>query len=452
MATPTTQLQMLSTKYTTNNNANKTNKKITSKVKGTTIPLLSELLTNLGPVPNNTSNIVKRVQSGDAYQRFEFNLMYLIDSKTSKKYYEAYTTYQMLLHSMDNLKYFMTLNRDQLYKMVPIREKIDMKTPVYKPKYIVDGDDAFNEFKKGVKAIFKGTMQDPSYLFDVSKEDMKKEKEKIGTQAIAASGTASGAAPSAVAGAATKLSEEYAKTFRSAVSKHFRRYRNNQSLFSFEEVGKSQIPVFQYLIKNYVENHDLRDMLLEISANYTQFKMKIINTLTDDSTSEMLFGLMTYGFLFGNKYFPKIHPADPNNIFLDVRLYDMAMQKVNVNEVSLALSKRIADIGDSLKSSLKYFYTGQYRDTILFEVIMTAMEMDLMGLQMLLYYAHPDYIRLFLKRKDYIDRQIENYVGSYNIENVSTSFQDIGIYKNFIDQKDGLFKSYEEYLGVPQTA
>jgi hypothetical protein len=388
---------------------------------------INKLLEQIDPLKNNSSNVVTVTpsKSSEVTQRFEFNLMYLIDPDISKKYYEIFTTYQMLLHTLDNIRYYMTMNRNELYKMVGIREKINMRSLVYQHK-VISGEERPENFIPGY-SYFRGGVQDVSYLFGINPEKMNKDKKDMASENI-------------------YKAQEMGKRFRKEVSKHFERYRSQQSLFSFEDVGRSQIPVFQYLIKNYVEDRNLKDILIKMCTSYTQFKMKILELMTDPTSRGLLFGLMTYGFLFTNKYFPKMHPTDPNNIFMDPQLYDMGDQKVNVNDLAMSMSKRIFEMGDNLRDKLNYFYTGQYRDTILFEVIMTAMDMDLAGLQMLLYYAHPDYLRLFLKRKEYIDRQITNYIGSFDVEDLSTGFDKIPIYKSFIENPEGLFSTYPAFL------
>ena len=359
--------------------------------------------------------------------------MYLIDPNISKKYYEVYTSYQMLLNVMDNIRYFLTMNRNELYQMVSIRETIDMKRLVYKQNIITKRDRPENVVP--LYSYFAGGTLDISYLFG---DGLQPNKVKGIKQSISDASN-------------VETARDNGKKFRKEVSDHFKRYRSQQSLFSFEDVGRSQMPIFQYIIKNYIENRTLKEILLDMCDSYTMFKMKILETMGDSQTNELLFGLMTYGFLFSNKYFPKIHSTDPNNIFMDPVLYDLGEQKVDINQMSMKLSKRIFEIGDNLKNKLNYFYSGEYRDTILFELIMTAMDMDLAGLQVLLYYAHPEYLRLFLKRKEYIDRQISNYIGSFDVEDISTGFKDIGIYKSFIDDPSGLFKTYPQFLDPAST-
>ncbi len=419
------------------------------RIKGTTtLNRVEEVIRGIRPNQSslNSNLIVPRYQYANlaeqTFHRFEFNLMYLIDPEVSKKYYEIYTTYQMLLNSLDNLRYIMTMNRNELYQMVEITENIDFKNAVYDRK-VIDATELRNmPIVSNLYSKFAGGNTDISYLFGLQKDAMEtKRKSKSNEEG--------------------GQSNRHKRSFRSNINTHFLKYLSNQALFSFEEVGKSQSPIFQYLIKNYVSNRDLKKVLLDICESYRQFKMKILNALTVDNTTieregkvmstegkTVLFGLMTYGFLFTNEYFPKIHSTDPNNIFMDSRLYDMGGQNVDVSKECIKLSKRIFEMGENFKSKLSYFYSGQYRNTILFELLMTAMDLDLAGLQMPLYYAHPEYLKLFIKRKSYIDRQISNYIGNYNAENVSTGFNAIPVYKGFIDEESGLFKSYDQYLAM----
>ena len=363
------------------------------------------------------------------FTQFEFNLMYLTDTTLSQKYYEVYTTYQMLLHTIENIQYFMMMYRNELYEMVEITENIDSKTGVYK-KSVILKEDLQN---LPIASYFKG-VSDISYLFGIDPKTMKDGQE-------------------AVTGAVTNVdAKAAAPKFRNEVNKHFQRYRANPALFSFAEVGKSQIPIFQYIIQNYVKNRDLKDILLQLSTQYTLLKTKILNLLTDEVTGMTLFGLMSYGFLFSNKYFIPIHPTDPNNIFINPELYDMAAQNVNADSLYQGLNKRIFEMGENLKSKLSYFYTGQYRSTILYELITMAIDMDLAGLQMPLYYCHPEYMKLFIKRKAYIDRQIHNYITSSAIQNMPLNTKEDEVFKKFMMSTGGLFKTYSEYITHPSPA
>lgn len=367
------------------------------------------------------------------FTQFEFNLMYLTDTTLSKKYYEIYTTYQMLLHTIENMQYFMAMYRNELYEMVEITESIDSKTAVYKKNIILKENLINIPLVKDAYSAFKGSSTDISYLFGINTTTMKGDQKAI-NRAV--------------------TNEDFKRDspkFRDEVNKHFQRYRANPALFSFAEVGKSQIPIFEYIIQNYVKNRDLKDVLLQLSTQYTLLKTKILNLLTVESTGMTLFGLMSYGFLFSNKYFIPIHPTDPNNIFINPELYDMAAQNVNADHLYQGLNKRIFEMGENLKSKLMYFYTGQFRNTILYELIMMAMDMDLAGLQMPLYYCHPEYMKLFIKRKAYIDRQIHNYITSSSIQNMPMSEKNDPVFKRFIESSDGLFKTYREYITPTST-
>ena len=363
------------------------------------------------------------------FTQFEFNLMYLTDTAISKKYYELYTAYQMLLHTIENMQYFMTMYRNELYQMVEIQESVDPKTAVYKKSVILKEDLSNLPIVKEIYSATKGSSTDISSLFGIDLKTMKDGQKGLTDQTVNLNAAS--------------------KEFRNAVNKHFQRYRANSALFSFTDVGKSQIPVFEHIIQNYVQNRDLKAVLLRLSTQYTLLKTKILNTLTDESTGTILFGLMSYGFLFSNKYFIPIHPTDPNNIFINPELYDMAAQNVNADSLYQGLNKRIFEMGENLKSKLTYFYTGQYRNTILYELIMMAMDMDLAGLQIPLYYCHPEYMKLFIKRKAYIDRQIHNYTMSSAIQNVpKMGDKNDKVFKNFMESMDGdgLFKTYGAYL------
>ena len=105
------------------------------------------------------------------------------------------------------------------------------------------------------------------------------------------------------------------------------------------------------------------------------------------------------------------------------------------------------NIGFKLVSLMNYFYNNSYRDANFLETLINALDMDVYGLKFALFYIHSKYLKLFLKRKFKIDKQLYNYLSSYDIKTeAEDKFQKHEPTNIFIDPTKTFFNDYDTFI------
>ncbi len=360
---------------------------------------LTALLGNFKTNYNSNANAQTIVMenSKENMKRFQFNLMYLKNTDLTKRFFEIYTTYAMLLSTVENIKYYLQLHRDDLYEMTKMDENLMVDNAVYK----------------------KDNLKNKSLLGSKFNENFFNSEENL---------------------------------FNKNVRFTFGKYIEQPSLVSFEYTGLSKIPLYQNISNKYIKNKFLKIKVLpQLFQQYNLFKTKLIDLLRfnkDEPNEVFLYGILGFSFLFTNGYFPLLTPNDPNNVYMNPTLFDLANLSSNINDEIKILNNRTINIMDELANNLIYFYKGLHKESVLYETIIRALDMDVLGIQLPLFFVHPKYMSLFLKRKYKIDNQINNLISSYDLSNVPQIKNDenISFFKDFVMSGDNsLFKSYDEF-------
>ncbi len=351
-------------------------------------------------ISNNILKSIKRKQTNknnittSNTHFLKFNSMYFSNkgnAQYTKKFYEVYTSYIMLLNTYENIKTFLNeyievvspptnnIINKSLQANVQISDTINMITVVY-PKEEIDNVIMFG-----------------SPLM-INKEMMKK-------------------------------------------------YVKQRGLMTLSENNYSNITLFETFLKKN-ENQRLKNILIPLIRDYNLFKSKIFDTLTENN--EFDFGLLGYGFLFSFEYFPILNPNDDTLPFFNKKLYDMSSTSLNVDDEINKLNKANNDIKNKMASYIYYFYNNSYKDASLYETLMNALNMDLYGLKFALFYINPKFLTIFLKRKYKIDKQIYNYLQTYGTLRESRNYttDSPNMTSQFLTppNANGLFKDFDTFM------
>jgi len=318
----------------------------------------------------NSKNKNKNVPSLTHF--LKFNAMYFSNLESrrgyTQKFYEVYTAFLMMLETVEQIKSFLNEyknlenSEEDLYKDIQIRENINMRTTVFNKE---DVDKIL--FQSGIASIF---------------------------------------------GTSSALEENIKSTFN--------KYKYQRGLMTLSDNDISNITLFETLFIRYNKSERLAKIIPRLIKQYNMFKSKIFDRLCDNEQETFDFGLLGYGFLFAYEYFPNINPDEETNVFLNKKLYDMATKNIDIDKEINILIEAHQKIGFKLVSFMNYFYNNSYRDANFFETLINALDMDVYGLKFALFYIHSKYLKLFLKRKFKIDKQIYNYLSSYDVKTEAT--------------------------------
>jgi hypothetical protein len=287
----------------------------------------------------------------------------------TQKFYEVYTSFLMILDTVEQIKSFLNEYKnlenqeEDLYKDIQIRENINMRSTVFN--------------KEDVDKI----------LFETS--------------------------ISSIFGSSTALEKNIRNTFN--------KYKYQRGLMCLSDNEISNITLFETLFLRYNKSERLAKIIPSLIKQYNLFKSKIFDKLCDNNEGTFDFGLLGYGFLFAYEFFPNLNPDEETNVFFNKNLYDMATKNIDIDKEINILTDSHKKIGFKLVSLMNYFYNNSYRDANFFETLMNAIDMDVYGLKFALFYIHSKYLKLFLKRKFKIDKQLYNYLSSYDIKTEAIS-------------------------------
>ncbi len=350
---------------------------------------------------NNVKSAIISLLPDENINFLKFNAMYFKNSTEyasyTKKYYEVYTAYMMLLSTADEIKKYMDVHRDDLMDFFTISENlhlIDVFEVKSNPNIGTEIENYFNSFRHtpDITKIFKGNSTQST------KEKIQSTQEKIQTS--------------------------------------FDKYSKNSGLVGIGNV--SQQTLFEQLISR-IQNRDVKNILSQLMNDYNMFKHKIIRTLTStDGTFN--YGLLAFGFLFANEYFCPLK-EDVTNQFTNRQLYDLGTTYVDIEVEAKKLNTLILNMGNEMIRKMTYFGEGTYQGNVIYEVLKEAFELDLCGVRFALHYVHPKYLTLFLKRKEKIDKQLFAYLSSYKISAPSAEYKDISIHQEFLEG-NGLFYDF----------
>lgn len=356
---------------------------------------------------NNLKNILKKIKTQseknknvDSSTHFlKFNAMYFsnIEGRHSytKKFYEVYTSFLMILDTVDKIKSFLNEYKnleneeEDLYKDIQIRENINMRSTVFNKE---DVDKIL--FQSNITSMF---------------------------------------------GSSSTLEKNIRNTFN--------KYKYQRGLMTLSDNEISNITLFETLFLRYNKSQRLAKIIPRLIKQYNLFKSKIFDKLCDNNEGTFDFGLLGYGFLFSNDFFPDMNPNEETNVFFNKNLYDMALKNIDIEKEINLLVDTHKNIGFKLVSYMNYFYNNSYRDANLFDTLINAIDMDVYGLKFALFYIHSKYLKLFLKRKFKIDKQIYNYLSSYDIKTEATDkFENYDPTNLFINPSGTFFNDYDTFI------
>ncbi len=359
---------------------------------------------------SNLKNILKTIKNGAAPKNknvpslthfLKFNAMYFSNNESrrayTQKFYEVYTSFLMMLETVTHIKTFLNEYKnlrneeEDLYKDIQIRENINMRTTVF------------------------------------NKEDV--DKILFETSVVSLFGSSS--------------------TLEKNIRNTFNKYKYQRGLMTLSDNDISNITLFETLFIRYNKSERLAKIIPRLIKQYNMFKSKIFDRLCDNAYGTFDFGLLGYGFLFAYDYFPDINPDEETKAFFNKKLYDMATKNIDIDKEINNLVDANKNIGFKLVSLMNYFYNNSYRDANFFETLINALDMDLYGLKFALFYIHSKYLKLFLKRKFKIDKQIYNYLSSYDIKTEAVDeFKDYDPTNQFInpDSTKTFFNDYDTFI------
>lgn len=358
-----------------NNNKNiKELSKVYNKNESTSNEFKFTNLTNILKEIKKKSGKNKNISDVKSVTHFlKFNAMYFsnIEGRRTytQKFYEVYTSFLMILDTVEQIKSFLNEYKnlenqeEDLYKDIQIRENINMRSTVFN--------------KEDVDKI----------LFETS--------------------------ISSIFGSSTALEKNIRNTFN--------KYKYQRGLMCLSDNEISNITLFETLFLRYNKSERLAKIIPSLIKQYNLFKSKIFDKLCDNNEGTFDFGLLGYGFLFAYEFFPNLNPDEETNVFFNKNLYDMATKNIDIDKEINILTDSHKKIGFKLVSLMNYFYNNSYRDANFFETLMNAIDMDVYGLKFALFYIHSKYLKLFLKRKFKIDKQLYNYLSSYDIKTEAIS-------------------------------
>ncbi len=324
------------------------------------------------------------IASGDEY-KLQMNAMYFMDPRFTQKYFEVYSSYLMLMSTVDEIKRFIEANRDILLSVSNIKENLAK----------VNGlsfQELPYEFKSDITKIFP-------------------------------SGNSTSPPPPA--------------------DKAFTAYVKNSGLVEFVGKPSQNQTLFEVIVSKYIKDKRVKNGLMKMIKQYNQFKHKIFSLLKMDD-DKYGYGLLAYGFLFSYDNASILREGDDVNIFLNKGLYNLGDTYVDVEETSKAMNTMIFHLGSEMNRWIDYFHNQNHKDITFYELLLRALEMDLCGLRFFLYYVNPKYLKFFLKEKAKIDQSYHTFLESYamNRDSISGVSEDMPIFKNAFQNTNGLFKPF----------
>ena len=358
---------------------------------------------------SNLKNILKSIKNKSGKNKnvsssthfLKFNAMYFSNIEGrhayTQKFYEVYTSFVMILDTVEQIKSFLNEYKnlenqeEDLYKDIQIHENINMQTTVFD--------------KEDIDKILLG--------YDIT----------------------------SIFGSTTTTSIE------NNIKDIFNKYKHQRGLMTLSDNDISNITLFEILFMRYNKSERLAKIIPRLIKQYNLFKSKIFDRLCDNNQRTFDYGLLGYGFLFAYNFFPNLSSDEETNVFFNKKLYDMATKNIDVNKEINILIDSHKKIGFKLVSLINYFYNNSYRDANFFETLMNAIDMDLYGLKFALFYIHSKYLKLFLKRKFKIDKQLYNYLSSYHIKTEATGrLQPHEPTNVFIDPTKTFFDDYDSFI------
>lgn len=371
--------------------------------------IYKQLFKNNDPNKGISNEILKKIKSKETTKNngvlshthfLKFNAMYFSNKNNAnytRKFYEVYTSYIMLLDTFELMKTFLNeyievstkptnnVKNKSLQANVTISDELNFNTIVY-PKEVIETISFY-----GGPIVINDNIDDFKKLMN--------------------------------------------------------NYKKQRGLITLRENDYSNITLFQTLFIKYNRNERLKKIIMPLIDQYNLFKSKIFDILSENDKFD--YGLLGYAFLFSFEYFPTLNPNDDTLPFFNKKLYDMAVSDINIDDEVSKLNKANNDIKNKMVSHLSYFYNNSYKDGSLYETLMNALEMDLYGLKFALFYIHPKFLNLFLKRKYKIDKQIYNYLETYGTlresQNINTKSHNMTSQFIMPSNKPTLFKDFNNF-------
>ncbi len=335
----------------------------------------------------------------------KFNAMYFATTgdyqNYTRTYFEVYTTYMMVVSTVEQIKNYIDAHRDQFMNTVEIKEKINTNEE---------------------RIPFSPSSTSISNLFVTSNisEMMTKENTRKATGAGSNAGS-------------------------NAIQLKMNKYLTYPTLLQFEKISSSQT-LFQTLVERYVPSNSYSKSLLELIRDYNLYKTKLLKLLTNKDGTTFNYGLLAFGFLFATPSFFPLRD-DITHQFINPKLYDIGRSDVNVESEAKRLTKVINTLGSEMMEKVQYFYNESYQNVILYEALHSALDLDLAGVRFVLHYVHPDFLLLFLKRKEVIDKQMYGYLSSFEMGNIehTANEKNISIMGDLFKEQNGLFLDFNTY-------
>ncbi len=351
----------------------------------------------------NLTNILKEIKvkseknsTKNLTHFLKFNSMYFSNNENrsgyTRKFYEVITTFIMMLEIIDTIKVLIKDyvgiqdNTSELSKDIQITENINMSSVVFDKDSI---DSVL--FQKNIKPFFGSSLD--------------------------------------------------------SIKKIFNRYKNQRGLLTLSDHSISNITLFETLFRRYNNNERLAKIIPGLMNQYNVFKSKIVDILCDNENKDFDFGLLGFGFLFAYEFFPNITSDIEINTFLNKKLYDMSIKNINIEDEINNIKDIHNKIGLKMASSIKYFYENEYRTNNFYKTLLEALDLDVYGLKFALFYIHPKFLEIFLKRKYKIDKQLYNYLSSYDIKletQTKNTFDDPT--SKFINPANIFFSDYDTFI------
>lgn len=336
------------------------NKSVNVNFRGVNLKNILQSIKNTSKKNENTSTSTQNLT-----HFLKFNSMYFSNNERrsgyTRKFYEVYSTFIMMMELMDYIKSFIEEyinienNTNNLSKDIQIRENINMSTVVFDKENIES-------------AVFN---QSITPLFGSSPDSIKE---------------------------------------------IFNRYKYQRGIMTLSDNSISNITLFETLFNRYNNNERLSKIIPSLISQYNVFKSKIFDILCDNENKNFDFGLLGFGFLFAYDFFPNVTEDKEINTFFNKKLYDMSIKNIDIESEIKNMIKTHNSMGLKMASSINYFYNNSYRDSNFYQTLLEALNLDLYGLKFALFYIHPKFLELFLKRKYKIDKQMYNYLASYDVK------------------------------------
>lgn len=338
--------------------------------------------------------IVRAFIAKEDEYKLQMNAMYFMDPRFTQKYFEVYSSYLMLMSTVDEIKRFIEANRDILLSVSNIKENLAKVNGLSFQELPYPSLGNFSSFKSDITKIFKPT-------------------------------TATSSPPPTPADEA------------------FTAYVKNSGLVEFVGKPSKNQTLFEVIVSKYIKDKRVKNGLMRMIKQYNQFKHKIFSLLKMDN-DKYGYGLLAYGFLFSYDNASILREGDDANIFLNKGLYNMGDTYVDVEETSKAMNTMIFHLGSEMNRWIDYFQNQNHKDITFYELLLRALEMDLCGLRFFLYYVNPKYLKFFLKEKAKIDQSYHTFLESYamNRDSISGVGEDMPIFKNAFQNTNGLFKPF----------